>query len=165
MGCDLQIAVFLLLSLFWTKTRRHHQNASTTTTTQPRHHSPTTHEQLHQTATTFKHRLARHSPTTPKPQTQPASIASRPFFLFPLSIADNIGVWTPDWRGGGSFLVRYKSRGIRGTKRREFLSSSRVHLWREGFFLWELFELFSPSVDLRQRAVVEFFLGEFISRE
>ena len=30
-GCDLQIAVFLLLSLFWTKTRRHHQNATTKT--------------------------------------------------------------------------------------------------------------------------------------
>ena len=29
----------------------------------------------------------------------------------------------------------------------------------------QLFELFSPSVDLRQRVVVEFFLGEFISRE
>ena len=48
--CDLQIAVFLLLSLFWTQTRRHHQiattnNASTTTTTQPRHHSPTMHKQ------------------------------------------------------------------------------------------------------------------------
>ena len=28
-GCDLQIAIFLLLSLSWTNTRRHHQNATT----------------------------------------------------------------------------------------------------------------------------------------
>ena len=106
-GCDLQIAVFLLLSLFWTKTRRRHQNAYTTTTTQPR----------------------RHSPTTPKPQTQPqasprrySSSSSRSASLRISACGLLIGA------GCGSSLVRYKSRGIRGTKRREFLSSSRVHL-------------------------------------
>ena len=42
-GCDLQLAVFLLLSLFWTKHHPHHQIATT-------NNAP---EQLHQAATTF----------------------------------------------------------------------------------------------------------------
>ena len=94
------------------QTRCHHQNATTKT---PSLQQPPNHAAILQQRPNHK----------PNPQASPRRYF---FFLFPLSIAENIGVWTPDWRGGGRFLVRYKSRGIRGTKRWESLSSSRVPL-------------------------------------
>ena len=117
-GCDLQIAVFLLLSLFWTK-----HDATTKTPPPKRLHynnHPTTlpfSNNAQTTSPTRKHRLA--IILLPLP----ASIASPLFFfLFLLGIAEDIGVWPPDWRGGGSFLVRYKAQSIRGTERLVSLS-------------------------------------------
>ena len=105
------------------QTRRHHQNATTKT---PPLQQPPNHAAILQQRPNHKPN-PQASPRPPFllfPQASPHP----PFLLVPLSIAENIGVWTPDWRAGGNSLVRYKSRGIRGTKRREFLSSSRVHL-------------------------------------
>ena len=49
-GCDLQIAVFLLLSLFWTNTRRHNQHA----TTQCHHLHHSRHSECHPPWTTLQ---------------------------------------------------------------------------------------------------------------
>ena len=68
--CDLQIAVFRLLSLFWTNTKRHHQNATT-----QRHH-------LHH---------SRHS------ERHPPRAMLRPFPRWKGS--ENAGVWRVEKEG------------------------------------------------------------------
>ena len=61
-GCDLQIAVFLLLSLFWTK---HHSTTKSPPPTTPPNNSTRPPLPSPPQTQPRKHRLARHSPTTP----------------------------------------------------------------------------------------------------
>ena len=74
-GCDLQLAVFLLLSLFWTK--HHSTTKSPPPTTPPNNFTRPPLPSPPQTQPR-KHRLARHSPTTPKQRPSIAADFSPP---------------------------------------------------------------------------------------
>ena len=121
-GCDLQVAVFLLLSLFWTTTKRHHttQATSNNDSTSPASHRPPS-------FSTRQHRITRHL-------SQPANIASPCFFLLLTPIIAESSDGTPHkqafrrgktmtvyaniWIKGGSRPLFFRPLGERGSAHR-----------------------------------------------